>query len=180
MALSCRGTHHTAWYNRGAETNGTSGAANSVPRPELAGPPGFGALAPADLGNSTVAKNTKKDQNNAGTDTGDLRGGTQGAGTAPVVQPGGTPGGTNSLTPTGGSHPAGRIPEPPTGDKAAAERQDPHRSVQDERTRPSPDAAAQRARDDADVEGSTSGVDEGNPRQIPEDAPTPDGRTGND
>ena len=48
------------------------------------------------------------------------------------------------------------------------------------RTRESADVATQRARDEVDVAGSRSGTDEGNPRQIPEDAPTPDGRTGND
>ncbi len=89
------------------------------------------------------------------------------------------PGGTNSLTPTGGSHQE-REPEPPTGDKAAADRQDPQRALSDNRTTQSPDVIAQRARDDAQVEGSTSGVDANSPRQIPENAPTPDGRTGND
>lgn len=74
----------------------------------------------------------------------------------------GQPGGTNALTPTGGSH-VGATPEPPTGDEAAAEREDPHR-IEGERTKPSPEVAAQRARDEADVSGSTSGVDAGNPK----------------
>lgn len=109
----------------------------------------------------------------------DLRGGTQGGG-APLVDTDNPPGGTNALTPAGGSHQAGRAPEPPTGDKAAAERQDATGAVSGGRTKPSPDVAAQNARDDADVSGSTSGVDADSPRQIPEDAPAPDGRTGND
>ena len=109
----------------------------------------------------------------------DLRGGTQGGGATPAA-PGGAPGGTNAISPTGSARPLGHPPEPPTADKAGAERQDPHRAVEGGRTRPSPGAAAQRARDEADVEGSRSGFDEGNPRQIPPDAPTPDGRTGND
>ena len=92
----------------------------------------------------------------------------------------GTPGGTNAITSAGGSHPTGHPAEPPTGDKAAAERQDPHRVMEGGRTTESADVAAQRARDAAHVAGSRSGVDEGNPRQIPEDAPTPDGRTGGD
>jgi hypothetical protein len=92
----------------------------------------------------------------------------------------GQPGGTNALSPSGGSHPTGHAGEPPTGDKAAAERQDPNRAVEEGRTMPSPSAAAQRARDEVNVAGSRSGTDEGNPRQIPEDAPNPDGRTGND
>lgn len=92
----------------------------------------------------------------------------------------GTQGGTNSMTPAGASHPNGRPAEPPTGDKAAAERQDPKRTLEGGRLQESPSVAAQRARDDANVAGSRSGVDEGNPRQIPESAPTPDGRTGND
>jgi hypothetical protein len=119
------------------------------------------------------------DRNAPQSDDAGLRGGTQTGGAPPLLQPGGAPGGTNALTPVGGSH-QDRATEPPTGDKAAAERQDPHRAVEGGRTKPSPDEAAQRARDDADVEGSTSGIDEGNPRQIPEDAPTPDGRSGND
>src|SRR4051812_43043945 len=101
-----------------------------------------------------------------------LRGGTQGDGVAPPVS-GGQPGGTNALTPSGGSHPAGRAAEPPTGDKAAAERQDPQR-IDGGRTTPSESAVKQRARDEANVEGSTSGIDADNPRQIPEDAPNPD------
>jgi len=125
-----------------------------------------------------MARKKAKPKDNSGANN--LRGGTEGGGAAPLGGASGTSGGTNALTPTGASHPIGRTPEPPTGDKAAAERQDPHRSVQDERTRPSPDEAAQRARDDANVEGSTSGIDQDNPRQIPENAPTPDGRTGND
>jgi hypothetical protein len=124
-----------------------------------------------------MARRTKKPAASGSTDN--LKGGTQGGPTAPYIQPGGPPGGTNALTPSGTSH-VGREPEPPTGDKEAAERQDPQRIAQDERNRPSPDAAAQRAREDAEVQGSQSGVDEGNPRQIPPDAPTPDGRTGTD
>src|SRR4051812_40598632 len=99
------------------------------------------------------------------------------------MQPGGTlnePGGTNSLTPAGGSHQGGRRPEPPTGDKSAAEREDPESGLSGGRTRPSPDEIAQRARDEANVTGASSGIDAGNSRQIPEDAPNPDGRTGND
>jgi len=106
-----------------------------------------------------------------------LRGGTQGGGIAP--QQGHPPGGTNALTPSGGSHP-GHAPEPPTGDKSAADREDPQRALAGNRTKQSPDVIAQRARDAANVEGSSTGVDEGNPRQIPEDAPAADGRTGND
>ncbi|MBN9118505.1 MAG: hypothetical protein J0I06_04985 [Planctomycetes bacterium] len=123
-------------------------------------------------------QNDKSTDQNAAND--ELRGGTESAPAAPFVQPGGAPGGTNALSPSGTARPTGRGPEPPTGDKAAAERQDPHRLARDARTQPSPGAAAQRARDDAQVEGSRSGIDEGNPRQIPEDAPDPDGRTGND
>jgi hypothetical protein len=104
-----------------------------------------------------------------------LRGGTQTGGTAPLIQPGGAPGGTNALSPAGGARPLGKDSEPPTGDKSAANRQDPHRAVGDSRTRPSPDEAAQQARDDAGVpaETSQSGHDENNPRQIPTDAPAP-------
>lgn len=109
----------------------------------------------------------------------ELRGGTQ-TGTAPVVQPGNSPGGTNALTPSGGSHQGGRVKEPPTGDKSAAERQDPERALSDDRTTQSADVIAQRAREDATAEGSSSGVDADSPRQIPEDAPAPDGRTGSD
>jgi hypothetical protein len=92
----------------------------------------------------------------------------------------GQPGGTNALSPTGGSHPDGHPGEPPTGDKASAERQAPARAVEGGRTQPSESVAAQRARDEVDVPGSRSGVNEGAARPIPEDAPTPDGRTGND
>ena len=124
-----------------------------------------------------MADNTNKSNDKA---KDNLQGGTQGAPASSLIRPGGDPGGTNSLSPAGTARPAGRTPEPPTGDKAAAERQDPKRGLEGGRTKPSPDEVAQRARDAANVTGSTSGVDEGNPRQIPEDAPTPDGRTGND
>jgi hypothetical protein len=104
-----------------------------------------------------------------------LRGGTQAGGTPQTAPPGGPPGGTNALSPTGTARPMGRPPEPPTPDKAADERQDPHRAVEGGRTRPSPDEGKLRARDEADIppEESRSGHDENNPRQIPEDAPPP-------
>jgi hypothetical protein len=124
-----------------------------------------------------VANNRKPQDNNAPA-TDELRGGTQGGGTGvPVVS--NTPGGTNALSPTGAARPIGATPEPPTGDREAANRQDPQR-IDDRPTRPSESAAKQWARDEANVQGSHSGIDEGNPRQIPENAPTPDGRTGND
>jgi hypothetical protein len=122
----------------------------------------------------------KKDQG-ANTNSNDhLRGGTQGGSTSAQPQPANAPGGTNSLSPSGSARPLGRTPEPPTGDKASAERQAPERAVEGGRTKESASAAKQRARDDADVKGSESGIDADNPRQIPEDAPAPDGRTGND
>jgi hypothetical protein len=104
-----------------------------------------------------------------------LRGGTQTGGAAPLIQPGGQPGGTNALSPAGAARPVGKVPEPPTADKSADEREDPHRAVEGGRTKPSPGAAAQRARDDADVppDESRSGHDENSPRQIPPDAPPP-------
>jgi hypothetical protein len=114
----------------------------------------------------------------------DLRGGTQTGGSQSAVGQAasnlGQPGGTNALSPTGTARPAGHAPEPPTGDKAAAERQEPADALSGGRTHESASAAKQRARDDADVTGSTSGIDADNPRQIPEDAPNPDGRTGSD
>lgn len=108
-----------------------------------------------------------------------LRGGTQGGAAGSTPQPANTPGGTNSLSPTGSARPLGRVPEPPSGDKESDERQDPQRALEDGRTKESTSAAKQRARDDIDVEGSESGIDEDNPRQIPEDAPS-DGDTEND
>ncbi len=125
-----------------------------------------------------MTKNQNEQHDNADAADG-LRGGTQTDGTSALIRPGGDPGGTNSLTPTGTSHPAGHAAEPPTGDKAAAERQDPQR-IEGGRTAPSESAVKQRARDEANVEGSTSGIDADSPRQIPTDAPNPDGRTGND
>lgn len=124
-----------------------------------------------------MANNRKPQDNNVPAN--ELRGGTQGGGTGvPVVS--NTPGGTNALSPTGAARPIAAGSEPPTGDKAAAERQDPHRIGEGGRTQPSESAVKQRARDEANVQGSHSGLDEGNPRQIPENAPNPDGRTGND
>jgi hypothetical protein len=126
-----------------------------------------------------VANNKNQEANTNNDDN--LRGGTQGGGaTAAQPQIANAPGGTNSLSPSGSARPLGRVPEPPTGDKFSAGRQDPQRALGDGPTKESESAAKQRARDDANVEGSTSGIDEGNPRQIPEDAPTADGRTGND
>jgi hypothetical protein len=118
--------------------------------------------------------NKPKDRNATPDDAGELRGGTQGGSAAPLAQPGGPAGGTNALSPTGTARP-GTVPEPPTGDKSADERQDPHRAVEGGRTKPSPDEAKQRARDEAGVapEASRPGHDEGNPRQIPPDAPPP-------
>jgi hypothetical protein len=127
-------------------------------------------------GVKNVAKKNKKQNTNADDP---LRGGTQPTGTPPA-QPDTSAGGTNALSPTGTARPTGHPAEPPTGDKASAARQDPYRAVEDGRTQPSPSVAAQRARDDADVEESTSGIDENSPRQIPENAPTADGRNGND
>jgi|GEM_PF-5004703 len=112
------------------------------------------------------------------TDAEELRGGTQG-GAAPAPQVGNSPGGTNSLSPAGTARPLGHTAEPPTGDKEADERQDPQRAVEGGRTKPSASAAAQRARDEANVAGSESAIDMDNPRQIPEDAPTPDESTDN-
>lgn len=101
-----------------------------------------------------------------------LRGGTQTGGPAAAAHPlTGTPGGTNALSPAGGAHPTAGASEPPTAEKAAADREDPHRGLGEGRTRPSPDVAAQRARDAAHVPGSRSGVDEDNPKQIPDDRP---------
>jgi hypothetical protein len=85
----------------------------------------------------------------------------------------GMPGGTNALSPNGAGRPVGVAPAAPSGDRESVRRQDSARSVSDGRTKDSESVGRQRARDEADVEGSQSGVDLDSPRQIPEDAPDP-------
>src|SRR3954463_12649351 len=99
--------------------------------------PGPAPVSPAAIGRRTMPQeNDKKTGQNAADDN--LQGGTQGAPASPLMQPGGAPGGTNALSPAGTARPQGHTPEPPTGDKAAAERQDPHRLGRDQRTKPEP------------------------------------------
>jgi hypothetical protein len=110
-------------------------------------------------------------------DGGTLRGGTQGGDHARLIDPNAEPGagGTNALSPAGTPRPLGRPPGPIDPEDAGVQRNDPHRATGDGSRRPSPGAAAQQAREDADVppEVSRSGHDEGNPRQISPDAPHP-------
>jgi len=82
-------------------------------------------------------------------------------------------GGSNAVTPAGGSHPSGRrAAEPTNGEKERDNREDPARGFEGGRSRPSPAAAAQEAREQANVD-TASGYDEGDAKQIPPDAPLP-------
>jgi len=122
-----------------------------------------------------MPNNKKKRNSSQRSGTDQLRGGTE-AGNKPVTgTPGGPPGGTNALSPTGTARPLGHPTEPPNANKAGERRQDPQHAVEEGRTKPSPEAAAQQAREEADIppEESQSGHDQGNPRQIPPDAPLP-------
>jgi hypothetical protein len=107
---------------------------------------------------------------------GGLRGGTQGGGgQAPLAQTGTLPGGNNAVQPSGGPRPKGTNGDPPDREEEGARRDDLYRVFEDDSRKPSEAAATQQARDDANVppDVSRSGVDEGNPRQIPPDRPTP-------
>lgn len=127
------------------------------------------------LTEGTVMPSDTTNNQTAPADGGELRGGTQTGGgeAAPLPPIGIGSGGTNSLNPVGTSRPLGHPPEPPNADKSADERDDPARAFEGGRTRPGHDVAAQRARDAVHVPGTHSGENEGDPRQIPEDAPLP-------
>jgi hypothetical protein len=128
-----------------------------------------------ELMEAAMPNNKKKGNSSPPPNADQLRGGTQGGTSAPAGTSGGPPGGTNALSPTGTARPQGHPTEPPNANKEGERRQDPQRAVEEGRTKPSPEAAAQQARDEADIplEESQSGHDQGNPRQIPPDAPLP-------
>jgi hypothetical protein len=115
-------------------------------------------------------RRTPDDTQTSDKGTDQLRG-TAGGEEPPILT--GTPGGTNALSPTGAGRPLGVAPAAPSGDRESVRRQDAARSVSDDRDRDSESVGRQRARDEADVGGSHSGVDLDSPRQIPEDAPDP-------
>lgn len=131
----------------------------------------------AKLGIKVMAKSNK---NSSSKGRARLRGGTEGSSGSRSIPLGTNPGGTNSLIPSGTSRPLGHPAEPFPADKDEPTRQPSERTVEDGRTKPSLGAAAQRARDEANVSGSRPGFDEDNPRQIPTDASNPDAPTGND
>ena len=108
-----------------------------------------------------------------------LRGGTQGGGSAPLTTVGGPSGGTNSISPTGASQrdrgpesPPGGAP-PKSGGQFTNDRRDAEAALEGGSRHPSAAVAKQVGRDAADVD-TTSGIPSApsNPKQHDQTDPT--------